>query len=119
MNEAGFSAQSVLDPDTCWCSHVLKWATFFKCPILAGVYILAATLADIWKADCVPTVFLGAGVNLFTADTVSSSGEGQDLDAVVSVFLQPIQLQRWFDGGHILDLPQFCWKASKEVESHV
>lgn len=40
-----------------------------------------------------PTVFLCAGVNLLAANTVSSSGEGQHLDAVVGVFLQAIQLQ--------------------------
>lgn len=40
-----------------------------------------------------PTVLLGAGVNLLTADTVTSSGEGQHLDAVVGIFLQSIQLQ--------------------------
>lgn len=62
------------------------------------------------RGDCIPTVFLGAGVDLVTANAVSSSGKSQDLDAVVGVFLQPVQLQRWFACGHILDLSQFCWK---------
>ena len=53
------------------------------------------------------TVLLGAHVDLLTADSVPSPGEGQHLDAVVGVFLQVVQLQRWLTGCHIPDLSQF------------
>lgn len=55
------------------------------------------------------TIFLGAGVDLFTADTISSSGEGQHLDAVVGVLLQSIQLKRWLGCCHISDLAELWW----------
>lgn len=53
-----------------------------------------------------PTILLGAGVNLFTADTITSSGEGQHLDAVVGIFLQSIQLQWGLRGCHVPDLSE-------------
>lgn len=53
------------------------------------------------------TILFGSDVDLFTADAVSSVGEGQHLDTVVGVLLQAIQLQRRLAGGHISDFPQF------------
>lgn len=63
-----------------------------------------------------PTVLLGAGVNLFTANTVSSSGEGQHLDAVVGVLLQSIQLQRGLRGSHIPDLSELLSTENRTGE---
>lgn len=38
------------------------------------------------------TILFGACVDLLATDSVSGSSEGQDLDAVVGIFLQPFQL---------------------------
>lgn len=61
-----------------------------------------------------PTILLGAGVNLLTADTVSCSGEGQHLDAVVGVFLQSVQLQWGLRGCDVPDLPEL-WRGKGET----
>lgn len=53
------------------------------------------------------TVLLGAYVDLLAPDAVACVGEGQHLDAVVSVLLQAVQLQRGLAGGHVTDFPQF------------
>lgn len=53
------------------------------------------------------TILFSANVDLLAADPVSSVGEGQDLDAVISVLLQSVQLQRRLIGGHIPDFSQF------------
>lgn len=67
------------------------------------------------------TIFLSAGVNLFTANAVSCSGEGQHLDAVVGVLLQSIQFKRWLGRCHISDLSELWWMNSQhtgDVQGH-
>lgn len=59
------------------------------------------------------TIFLGACVDLFTANTISCSGEGQHLDAVVGVLLQSIQLKRRLGCCHISDLTELWWMNSQ------
>lgn len=58
-----------------------------KCGLCADINDFPNICEVIYRQDHVPTVFLGAGVDLFTANAISCSGEGQDLDAVVCVFL--------------------------------
>lgn len=65
-------------------------------------------LKCISSQDLYLTVFLGPGEDLLAAHPVPSPGEGQNLDAVVGVFLQTIQFQRWVGGGHVPDLSQLC-----------
>ena len=67
-----------------------------------------------------PTVLLGACVDLLAAHAVARPGEGQHLDAVVGVLLQPVQLQGGLGRGHVADLAQLCvgqWNRG-EVHPH-
>lgn len=52
------------------------------------------------------TILFGPRVYLLAANSVPSPGEGQHLDAVVGVFLQPFKLQRRLCGSDVLDLAQ-------------
>lgn len=63
---------------------------------------MTATRVNVFE-EVTPTILFGAGVDLFTANAVSSSREGQNLDAVVGVLLQSVQLQRWLRSCHIPD----------------
>ena len=58
------------------------------------------------------TILFGPGEDLLAPDTVSSPGKGQHLDAVVRVFLQPIQLEGGLRGGDVFNLAQL-WRTRK------
>lgn len=67
------------------------------------------------------TIFLGASVNLFTANTISCPGEGQHLNAVVGVLLQSVQLKGGLGCCHISDLAELWWMNSQnagDVQEH-
>ncbi len=61
------------------------------------------------------TVLFGADVDLVAAYSVSCSGEGQNLDTVVGVFLQTLQLQLGLLGSHVSDFPKFCWGINNKT----
>lgn len=58
------------------------------------------------------TILFGPGKDLLTSDAISGTGEGQHLDAVVGIFLQPVQLQGRLRGGDIFNLAQL-WRTRK------
>lgn len=95
-----------------WNELVLFWLFF---PLIQVQIIGMKTDVCSLKAN-LSTVFFGAGVNLFAADSVPCSGEGQHLDAVVGVFLQAIQLQRGFWRGHVPDFSQLWAAESEEIK---